>query len=556
MTPNAPTSPLGRDGGGIVATQRGAGARPRHRLALVVIAAAQLMVMLDLTIVNIALPSIQRELHFSTANLTWVIDAYVLVFGGLLLLGGRTGDLFGRRRMFLVGVGLFSFASLLGGLATTGAWLIAARAIQGAGAAVASPTALALVATTFDEGPERNRAMAVYAGMSAAGGALGLLLGGILVDLASWRWVLFVNVPIGLSVLALAPVALPTGRGAAGSRHRLDVAGALTVSGGMALLVYGLLRAPERGWSSVETLAPLSIAAILLVAFFAVERSSAAPLVPLRFLADRNRGTGYGLMLLLGGSMLSLIYFLTQYLQDVLRYSPVVAGVAYLPIPSSVALTSVLVSHQVKRHGTRPFLTVGPALITGGLFWASLLGPTSSYGDVLGPLVLAGVGMGLSFVPLTLNAVSSVPRHESGLASALLNTSQQVGGSLGLAALVTVATTAARSQLHSLAAVHAPAGERTTSGIRTLAEVASVHGYDMAFRTSALATAAAFLLALLFLRGPAALEEAAAPLLADRPSAAAAMRGGFPSYAGPARSSDTERQGAVTEERSTEPSPS
>ena len=477
----------------------GAAAPGHHRLALVVIAAAQLMVMLDLTIVNIALPSIQRELGFSNANLTWVIDAYVLVFGGLLLLGGRAGDLFGRRRMFVVGIALFAGASLLGGLATNEAWLIAARALQGAGAAVASPTALALVATTFDEGAERNRAMAVYAGMSAAGGALGLLLGGILVDVASWRWVLFVNVPIGAVVLALAPVALPSGRPAAGVRRRLDVAGALTVSGGMASLVYGLVRASDRGWSSTGTIAAFAVAAVLLAAFVAAERMSAAPLVPLGFLADRNRGTGYGVMLLLGGSMLSLIYFLTQYLQDVLRYRPVVAGVAYLPIPISVAVTSLVVSRHVKRLGTRPFLTAGPALVTGGLLWASLLGPSSGYGDVLGPLVLAGVGMGLSFVPLTLNAVASVRRQESGLASALLNTSQQVGGSLGLAALVTVATTAARGQLHVLAG-HQPGHRPTAGSLHALTTAASVHGYDLAFRTSAGATAVAFLLAALLLR--------------------------------------------------------
>ena len=503
-------TPVATAGTTTVPSDSGAGARPRHRLALVVIAAAQLMVMLDLTIVNIALPSIQRELRFSTANLTWVIDAYVLVFGGLLLLGGRTGDLFGRRRMFVVGIGLFTTASLLGGLATNEAWLIAARALQGAGAAVASPTALALVAGTFDEGAERNRAMAVYAGMSAAGGALGLLLGGILVDVASWRWVLFVNVPIGAAVLSLAPLALPPGRADAGERRRLDVAGALTVSGGMAALVYGLIRAPDSGWSSAGTIAALAVAAVLLVAFVAVERVSAAPLVPLRFLADRNRGTGYGVMLLLGGAMLSLIYFLTQYLQDILGYSPVVAGIAYLPVPITVAMTSIVVSHHVKRLGTRPFLTVGPALVTAGLLWASLLRTNSGYGEVLGPLVLVGVGMGLSFVPLTLNAVASVRRQESGLASALLNTSQQLGGSLGLAALVTVATAAARSQLHLLAP-HAVGDPPTPALLHALAAAASVHGYDLAYRTSAAASAVAFLLAALLVRGRPVAEGAKAP---------------------------------------------
>ena len=463
-----------------------------HPLALVVIAAAQLMVMLDLTIVNIALPSIQRELHFTAANLTWVIDAYVLAFGGLLLLGGRAGDLFGRRRMFAVGIAVFVLASLAGGLATDQAWLITARAVHGVGAAIASPAALALVATTFDEGAERNRAMAVYAAMSAAGGALGLLLGGTLVDVASWRWVLFVNVPIGVTVLALTPVAL-VGR-APGHRAavRLDVSGALSASAGMALLVYGLVRAPDAGWANAVTLGSFAAAAVILGVFVAVERATRNPLVPLGFLRDRNRATGYGMMLLLGVAMLSLLFFLTQFLQNVLHYNPVLAGVAYLPIPFSVATTSALVSRLLRRFPLRLFLRAGPLFISGGMFWASLITASSSYGNVLGPLLLFGIGMGLTFMPLTLNAVSSVRRDQSGLASALLNTSQQVGGSLGLAALVTVAATATRDQLHRVAAAHGVPGVR----IHALATAASVHGYQLAVRTGALAPLLAFVLAL------------------------------------------------------------
>jgi EmrB/QacA subfamily drug resistance transporter len=475
----------------------------RHRLALVVIAAAQLMVMLDLTIVTIALPSMQRELHFSSTDLTWVINAYVLVFGGLLLLGGRTGDLFGRRRMFGIGIAVFSMASLAGGLATDQAWLIAARAVQGIGAAIASPTALALVATTFEEGPERNRAIAVYAAMSAAGGALGLLLGGILVDISSWRWVLFVNVPIGALVLALTPRAIPTpGQRAPHERQRLDVPGALGISGGVALVVYGLVRAPTSGWSNPGTITSFVSAGAVLAAFVLVERATRAPLIPLGFLRHRSRAAGYGVMLLLGGAMLSLIYFLTQFLQDVLHYSPVMAGIAYLPIPVAVATTSVIVSRQVRRRGVRPFLIVGPLLVTAGLLWVSLVSASSSYADVFGPLVAVGVGMGLSFVPLTLNAVSSVRRDQSGLASALLNTSQQVGGSLGLATLVTVAASATRHQLRA----GSPAGHASlhlvtsASRLHTLAVAATVHGYDMAFRTGAAAGALAFLIAVLVLR--------------------------------------------------------
>ena len=481
--------------------------RRHHRLGLVVIAAAQLMVMLDLTIVNIALPSMQRELHFSSTNLTWVIDAYVLVFGGLLLLGGRTGDLFGRRRMFAIGIGVFAAASLAGGLATDQVWLIVARAAQGVGAAIASPTALALVATTFDEGAERNRAMAVYAGMSAAGGALGLLLGGILVDISSWRWVLFVNVPIGAVVLGLTPIALRGDGGGVSGRRRLDVPGALSVSAAMALLVYGLVRAPTGGWSSTATIASFAAAAALLAAFAVIERSTRQPLVPLGFLLNRNRAGGYAIMLLLGGAMLSLIYFLTQFLQNVLHYSPVVAGAAYLPIPASVATTSIVVSRLVKRHGVRPFLTAGPALVTAGLLWVSLVNASSSYADVFGPLVLVGVGMGLSFVPLTLNAVSSVRRHESGLASALLNASQQVGGSLGLATLATLAATTIRDEIrHATATLHAStvAAGADAARLQAITVAATVHGYQDAFRAGAVGSALAFLLAVAVLRPPAA----------------------------------------------------
>ncbi len=479
--------------------------RGHHPLALVVIAAAQLMVMLDLTIVNIALPSMQQELHFSATDLTWVIDAYVLVFGGLLLFGGRTGDLFGRRRMFVVGIALFTVASLAGGLASTQGLLIAARVVQGAGAAIASPTALALVATTFTEGTERNRAMAVYAGMSAAGGALGLLVGGILVEVSSWRWVMFVNVPIGAAVLALTPLALSPGRG---TRGRLDVSGALTVSAGMALLVYGLVRAPSSGWADPGTLMSCALAVGLLAAVVAIERATQQPLLPLAFLRDRNRAGGYAVMLLLGAAMLSLIFFLTQLMQDVLHYTPIVAGVAYLPIPFAVATTSLVVARLVRQVGIRPFLILGPALVTVGLTWVSGVNASSDYLRIFGPLVVVGVGMGLSFVPLTLNAITSVPRHESGLASALLNSSQQIGGSLGLAALVTASTTASRNHMHQLAATLGPS---STSQLQAITAAATVHGYEVAIRIGASAAALAVLLAVLLLRQTHPVEDAPQP---------------------------------------------
>jgi EmrB/QacA subfamily drug resistance transporter len=461
----------------------------RRALALAVIAAAQLMVMLDLTITNVALPSIQSSLHFSATDLTWVIDAYVLVFGGLLLLGGRSGDIFGRRRMFLVGIGLFAVASFAGGVATTQGLLVGARALQGVGAAIASPTALALIAVSFPEGTARNRAMAVYAAMTAAGGALGLILGGALVEAASWRWVFFVNVPIGLAVLALTPVVLPRIDGHGG---HLDVPGALSVSGAVAFLVYALVHAPSAGWRASSTLASFALAALLFVVFALVERRVAQPLIPPRFLRHRNRAGGYVVMMLIGASMLSLLFFLTQFLQEQMHYSALRAGVSYLPVPVMVASTSLVLSRAIKRLGVRVFLTTGPLLVAIGVFWASFLTPTSSYWHVAGPLATFGLGMGFSFVPLTLNAVSSVRNHEQGLASSLLNTSQQIGGSLGLAVLVTVSATVRAHRL-SLPTTLDPSAARTD---------ATVQGFHAALRVGALSALLAFATALLVVRAP------------------------------------------------------
>lgn len=425
-------------------------ARASHpALALVTIAIAQLMVMLDITIVNIALPTLKHSLGFSTANLAWVIDAYVLTFGGFLLLGGRLGDLLRRRRMLMIGVALFAASSLAGGLATSAALLIGARVVQGLGAAIASPTALSLVVTTFPEGHARHRAMAVFAAMTAAGGATGLVLGGVLTEYASWRWVFFVNVPIGALLLMLAPLSLP---GGSSTRGRLDVVGAVLVTGSMSSLVYGLVRGPEAGWGHASTVGAFVAAAVLLSAFVTAERRTEAALVPLEFLRHRGRAVGYLVMLLVGAVMLSMIYFLTQFLQNVLGYSPVLAGVAYLPVPILVASTSQVVSRLVGRVGVKPFLVAGPLLVGAAQFTAATLHAGSPYGVVLAALCLMGVGMGLVFVPLMLNAVSTVGHYRAGLAAGLLNTSQQIGGSVGLAVLVSVAASTLRSE----AASHVP----------------------------------------------------------------------------------------------------
>jgi EmrB/QacA subfamily drug resistance transporter len=468
-------------------------------LALAVISVAQLMVVLDATIVNVALPSIQRGLHFSATGLEWVINAYALAFGGLLLLGGRTGDLFGRRRMFIAGLIVFAGSSLIGGFATSSAWLIAARAAQGVGGAIASPTALALITTTFPEGRPRNRAMAVYAAMSAAGGAVGLLLGGILTDLASWRWVLFVNAPIGVAAALLAPRVLTESAARAG---RLDLPGALSVTGGMTSLVYGLAHAASHGWATLGTYLPLTVAGGLLATFLVVESRSDHALMPLKIFSNRNRSGAYAVMLCLGAGVFAMFFFLTQFVQNILGFSPLKAGVAFLPIPIVIAVTAQLSARLVARIGPRPLMTVGPLFAASALFWLSFISVHSSYaGGVLPPLLLLAVGMGTSFVPIVLTAVSAVAPGESGIASALVNTGQQVGGSLGLAVLVTVSAAVIRDRL----ATGAPLA------------VATAAGYGGAFRVAAGILIGAVVIALVvvrpklaaqpaFMSGPADLE--------------------------------------------------
>ena len=456
-------------------------------LALVLICAVQMMVILDGTIVNIALPSIQRQLHFSATGLEWVIAAYALAFGGLLLLGGRSGDLFGRRRMFVVGVALFTVASLAGGLAADPTMLIVARVAQGVGGAIASPTALALIQSTFPEGRERARAMGVYAAMSGAGGSLGLLLGGILTDVASWRWVLFVNVPIGAVVALAAPRVLGTTPTRAG---RLDLPGALSVTVGMTSLVYGLSHAATSGWTNAGTLVALALAVVLLVTFVAVEQRSPHALMPLRIFAERNRAGAYAVMLTLAMAMFGTFFFITQFVQNVLGYSPLKAGIAFLPMTIGIGGTATIASRLVGRVGNRGLMTAGPLLASAGLGLLSLVDVHSSYLTVIGPLVLIAIGMGSTFVPLTLTVMSRVRPQEAGLASALLNTSQQIGGSLGLAVLVTVASTVTAHRLASLHAHSLP-----------IVHLAVTSGYDVAFRVASFVAFAGFVLAASIVRG-------------------------------------------------------
>jgi len=413
-------------------------------MALLVIASCQLMVVLDITIVNIALPHIQSALGFSTTSLAWVVNAYTLTFGGLLLLGGRTGDILGRRRVFIFGVLLFALASLLGGLAQNSGQLLAARALQGVGGAIASPTALSLVSTTFREGPERNRAFGVFAAVSAGGGAIGLLAGGMIVEWLNWRWVFFVNVPIGLLIALATPRWIRESE-----RHpgHFDVTGALTSTLGMVLLVYGFIRAAQEGWRDPFTLASFAAAVVVLLVFVMVERRSRQPITPLHMFADRNRAGTYGMMLSLAAAIFGMFFFLTLFVQDVLGFSPLAAGFAFLPVSAVIAVGAGLASRFLPTYGPKPFLVVGAILAASGLGWLTLTDIHSTYvGSILGPMLVFGLGMGMEFVSLTLMALSNVPNQETGAASGLLNATQQVGGSLGLSILVTMYGTASRTE--------------------------------------------------------------------------------------------------------------
>jgi EmrB/QacA subfamily drug resistance transporter len=447
-------------------------------IALAVIAACQLMVVLDATIVNIALPSIQTALNFQTADLSWVLNAYTLTFGGLLLLGARAGDILGRRRTFVFGILLFSFASLLGGFATSSAWLLAARALQGVGGAIASPTALALIATNFAEGKERNRAFGVFAAVSGSGAAIGLIAGGMLTEWLSWRWVLFVNVPIGVAIAFLVPLYLTESERQPG---RFDLAGAVTSTLGMGALVYGFIRAGQDGWADNLTIASFVAAAVLLTAFIRIEFTSAQPITPLHLLRDRNRGGSYLVMLCLAAALFSMFFFLTLFVQEVLGYGPLKAGLAFLPVSATIIVFATFSSRNLLKYGPRPFMIVGAVLTTVGLGWLSQISADSGYvTGILLPIVLFAAGMGNLFVPLTVSAVSNVSSAESGAASGLLNVMQQVGGSLGLSILVTVFSTATNHEQKRLVST----GEVLNQSPQDTAAQILSHGISTAFLVS------------------------------------------------------------------------
>src|SRR3954453_21408551 len=425
-------------------------------LILALVAIAQFMVVLDVSVVNVALPSIQTGLHFSQANLQWVVNAYTLLFGGLLLLGGRAADLFGRKRLFLIGITVFSAASLLNGLASSAGMLVAGRALQGLGAALVSPAALSIITTTFAEGRERTQALGVWSAISAGGGAFGLLAGGALTQALSWPWIFFVNVPIGVAALVLAARYLPESRSEV--RGRVDFAGAASVTGGLVVLVYAIVKAQTWGFGSPRTLGLGALAlsllsrlvplqrrarpqgAALLAGFAAIERRSRAPLIRLDIFRIRSLASANAVMLLVVSGMFATFFFVSIFVQEVLGYSPLKTGVAFLPLTGGIVIGAAIAQQLIRRIGVRAVALTGISLAAVGLLSLGGLPVAASYATNLLPsLLVLSIGLGLTFAPITLIATTNVDGRDAGLASGLLNTSQQVGGALGLAVLSTLA---------------------------------------------------------------------------------------------------------------------
>jgi EmrB/QacA subfamily drug resistance transporter len=413
----------------------------RRWTALILLCAAQFIVVLDASIVNVALPSIGKGLHLSEQNLPWVVNAYVIAFGGFLLLGGRAADLLGRRRVFMAGLGVVALASLAAGFATNEGQLIAARAAQGLGAAIISPSALSIVTTLFKDGAERNKALGAWGAVAGSAGAVGVLLGGVLTESLGWEWVLWVNVPVSLFALALAPGLLPESRSESETRH-FDAAGAVSVTAGLSVLAYAMLDAASAGWGSTKIVALLALAVALIGAFVAIERRSEAPLVPFAIFRLRTLTGANVVGILLGASLFSMFFFISLYMQQVLGYSPIHAGLSYLPLALTIIVAAALGGQLVTRFGFKPILAAGMLFVAVGLVWFSGVSVHGSFiSDILGPSLLAAMGLGFGFVTSTIAAVSGVKAGEQGLASGLINTSQQIGGALGLAVLSTLATT-------------------------------------------------------------------------------------------------------------------
>jgi EmrB/QacA subfamily drug resistance transporter len=483
--------------------ETGAVRQPRTGLILAVACIAQFMVVLDVSIVNVALPTIGRDLHYTSTGLQWVVNAYVLTFAGFLLLGGRAADLFGQRRIFILGLTIFTGASLMAGFSTTDTWLTTARAIQGFGGAILSPATLTIIVTTF-AGPKLAKSIGLWSAVAGAGGATGALLGGILVQELSWRWVFFINVPIGIVLGLMALSSLPEHRRDV-DRRTLDVLGAVLVTAGLTAAVYGIVNTTTYPWGSARTIATLGIAAGLLVAFVIVELWVVdVPLVPMRFFRSKTASGANLVMILVGGAFFSMWYFLTLFMQDVLGYSPLKTGLGFLPQSAAIIIGAQISSRIMGRTGVWPIVTVGTSLATVGFLFLSHLGVDASYATgIMLPSMAVAFALGLLFSPLAAAATSTVAPSDAGLASGILSTSRQVGGSLALAILATVATSHAVASLgHPLPPVHSPSFHTPA----TLAAVTS--GFNVAFRCSAFVTLAALFAAVL-LRGVHPVRQAA-----------------------------------------------
>ncbi|HSW85172.1 MAG TPA: MFS transporter [Candidatus Saccharimonadales bacterium] len=440
-----------------------------HWLVLVLLALAQFMVVLDVSIVNVALPAIQQAFHMSAASLQWVITAYSLTFGGFLLLGGRAADLFGRRKIFLLGISAFTIASLGSGLAQTGGMLIVFRALQGLAGAFMSPSALSIVLVTYREGHERNVALSVWGAVASGGAAVGVLAGGIITQYLTWRWNFFVNVPVGILVVFSALRVLDPHDSTA-DHNSLDLPGAISVTAGLMMLVYALVKAPFYGWTEHRSLTYFGISFALLLFFLINESRAKHPLMPLRIFRIRNLAGADSLMLCMAAGLFSIFFFTTLYLQEILGYTPIKTGVSFLVVPIAIAITATNVPRLIQRIGYRPILMVAPLIVSAGLFWISHLPVNGTFwGNVAPGMILLGLGMGATFVSVTIAATSGVPQHEAGLASGLLTTSQQIGGALGLAVLTGVATSSAARYILNLHLQVPPTHEMLAT--------ATVHGF-------------------------------------------------------------------------------
>ena len=457
----------------------------RRWTALILLCVAQFVVVLDASIVNVALPTIGKGLHFSDQNLPWVVNAYVIAFGGFLLLGGRAADLLGRRRVFMVGLMVVAVASLAAGFASTQGQLIAARAAQGLGAAIISPSALSIVTTLFQGGAERNKALGAWGAVAGSAGAAGVLLGGILTEGLGWEWVLWVNVPVALFALALTPGLIPESRSESATRH-FDAAGAITVTAGLSVLAYALLDASSAGWGSTKIVGLLTLSVALLAAFIAIERRSQAPLVPFRIFRMRTLTGANVVAILLGASLFSMFFFISRYMQQVLGYSPIHAGLSYLPLALTIVVAAGLGGQLVTRFGFKPILAAGMLFVAVGLAWFSRVSVGGGFvSDILGPSMLAAIGLGFGFVTSTIAAVAGVKPQEQGLASGLINTSQQIGGALGLAVLSTIATSRTSDVM---------------AGGTSSLKVALTDGFQSAFLAGAVLAAIGFVATLVLIR--------------------------------------------------------